>query len=60
GAKQQGIFVIRGEQAKRSEVQVGLSNAAFVEIITNELQEGDKIIVSDMKDFDHLETIEIK
>lgn len=60
GAKKQGIFVVRGEQAKRSEVTVGLSNSAYVEIITNELQEGDKIIVSDMKDYDHLETIEIK
>lgn len=60
GAKQQGVFVVRGEQAKRTEVKIGLSNSAFVEILTDELQEGDKIIVSDMKDFDHLETIEIK
>ena len=60
GAKQQGIFVVNGEQAVRREVQVGLSNMSYVEIITNELQKGDRIIVSDMKDYDHLETIELK
>lgn len=60
GAKQQGIFLVSGDQAKRKEVQVGLTNQAYVELITNELQKGDQIIVSDMEDYDHLETIELK
>lgn len=60
GAKQQGIFVVKGKQAHRKEIQVGLSNMAYVELITNELQKGDQIIVSDMKDYDHLESIELK
>jgi len=60
GAKQQGIYLVRGNQAIRKEIQVGLTNMGYVELITNELQKGDQIIVSDMKDYDHLETIELK
>jgi len=60
GAKLQGLYVVRGEQAIRKEVRIGLTNMSYVELLTNELQKGDQIIVSDMKDYDHLETIELK
>ena len=59
GAVQQGLFVVRGNEAIKVPVSIGLSNIDFVEITSNGLKEGDKVIVSSMSDFEHLEKLEL-
>lgn len=60
GAVEQEVFVLRGEQAIKEKIRVGLTNSDFVEIQSSTLKEGDRVIVSDMKAFDHLDVIELK
>ncbi|MEL7123733.1 MAG: HlyD family secretion protein, partial [Bacteroidota bacterium] len=57
GAVEQNIFVLRGEKAIKESVRVGLVSMDYVEILSNNIQEGDRIIISDMEKYDHLETI---
>jgi HlyD family secretion protein len=44
------VFVVRGEEAVRTQVTIGLSNFEMYEI-TSGLAEGDEVIISDMSDF---------
>jgi len=60
GATQQDIYVIRGEQAEKEKIAVGLTNIDFVEIQSGNLKEGDRVIISDMKAYDHLDVISLK
>lgn len=60
GAMEQHLFAVQGDQAKKKTVQVGLTNVNYVEIIGGDLQAGDQVIISDMKAYDHLETIELQ
>ena len=60
GAKNQDVFVIRGDEAIRTKIIKGLSNSDFVEISGDEIQLGDEIIISDMKDYEHLDRFIIK
>lgn len=59
GSKNQEIFIIREGKAIKTSIVTGLSNATHIEIISG-LQEGDKIIISDMKSYKHLEEFDIK
>jgi len=59
GASAQGVYVVKGDQAIRKEITIGLTNMGMVEITGGDVQEGDQIIVSEMEDYDHLETIEL-
>ena len=59
GASSQGVYVVKGGQAIRKDITIGLTNMGMVEITGGDVQEGDKIIVSEMEDYDHLETIEL-
>lgn len=54
----QQVFVIQGDTASRRQVEVGLQNSNFVEIV-NGLVEGEEIIISDMSDYDHLEQVSV-
>ncbi len=58
GARDQKIFVIKGDKAIARTVQVGLSNFDWVELIG--VQPGEEIIISDTKDFRHLDQFGIK
>ena len=60
GAKQQDVFVIRGSEAQRQSVQIGLTNLDYVELMTNTLRPGDRLIISDMTDYEHLEKIALQ
>ena len=60
GAKEQDLFVIRGDEAIRQRVQIGLTNLDYVEVMTNTLKPGDRIITSDMSDYEHLEKISLQ
>lgn len=56
GGTEQAVFVVRGDKAERRTVSFGDSNFDFVQV-TNGLQPGDEIILTDMKD--HAETREL-
>ncbi len=58
GAKTQYIYVVDGDQATKRRINKGLQNSDYVEILNN-LKDGDKIIISDMEDYDHLESFTI-
>ncbi len=49
GGKRQDLFVVRGDYAEKVDVKIGASNSTYIEIISNQIQVGDQIIVSDMK-----------
>ena len=56
GRKQQAIYVVEKGIAKRREVKIGLSNFDYVEILDN-LKAGEEVIITDMKDYMHLEEV---
>jgi len=58
GRKQQDIYVVENGIAKRREVTIGLSNFDYVEILDN-LKAGEEVIITDMKEYAHLEEIVI-
>ncbi len=58
GSKTQKVFVLEGDQAVRRELAIGLSNAEFVELKGN-IRAGDKIILSDMEDYERFESIDL-
>jgi len=51
--------VVKDGIAKRREVKIGLSNFDYVEILDN-LKAGEEVIITDMKDYVHLEEIVIE
>jgi HlyD family secretion protein len=53
------VFVIRGGQAVRTPVTVGLSSFELYEI-TEGLAEGDEVIISDMSEFRNAEEVKLK
>lgn len=60
GAKEQKVFVVKGDQAIAETVQIGINNIDYIEITSGNLKKGDRIIVSDMAEYDHLDVIELK
>lgn len=60
GAARQNLFVVRGEEAIKTTARVGLIGIDYVELLETDLQEGDRIIISDMERFDHLERIQLQ
>ncbi len=54
GASSQYIYVIKGDKAVKRRISKGLQNSDQVEIVDN-LNIGDRVIISDMEDFDHLD-----
>jgi HlyD family secretion protein len=53
------VFVVRGDRATRTRVELGLSGFDQFEVV-NGLAAGDEVIVSDMKDYLHLQEIRIR
>ena len=60
GGVTQDLFVIQGDKAVKKKINVGLTNADFVEITQGDIKEGDLVILSDMESYDHLDIIELK
>lgn len=58
GGRQQNIFVVNGSKAIKRKVRVGISNADFVELI-GDIKAGERIIISNMKDYDHLDELQL-
>ena len=58
GRKQQFIYVLDEGVAKRRTVNIGLSNFDYVEIL-DQLEAGEEVIITDMKEYEHLEEVVI-
>jgi HlyD family secretion protein len=59
GGKMQSIFVVRDNEVVRTQVGTGLRNGDFVEI-TSGLIAGDRIVISDMEDFERMNSFQLK
>jgi len=59
GGAVQDVFVVRGGKAERRTVRLGLSNFDFIEI-TEGLNPGDSVIISDMSAYKNIRVIDIK
>ena len=53
------VFVIRGQTAVKTEVRVGIANFEYYEVEEG-LIEGDEVIISAVKDYLHLDEVQIK
>jgi HlyD family secretion protein len=52
-------FVLRGDRARRIPIEIGLAGVDDVELLSG-ASEGDEIIISDMKDYLHLEEVRVR
>lgn len=59
GAKEQEVFVVEGGQAVKKKIRLGLVNATTLEVAGGEVREGDRVIISDMEEFAHLEVLQL-
>lgn len=59
GAPIQDMFVLRNGKAIKTSVTKGLNGSDYIEILSG-LEVGDEIIISETKDFDHLDDFQIK
>lgn len=57
GGVSQYLYKVQGNKAIRTTVQLGLRNMDKIEIAGDHLQSGDLVIISDMKDYEHLEVV---
>lgn len=53
------VWVLRGAEAVRTEVRLGVSNAERCEALSG-LAEGDEVVLSEMADFAHLSRVRVK
>jgi HlyD family secretion protein len=58
GATEQ-VFVVQGDHAVRRDVRFGLSGYEFYEVLEG-LDQGEEVILSDMKDYERLERVNFK
>jgi HlyD family secretion protein len=55
----QNVFVINGNSAIRREVSTGLKGAEFIEIKSG-LNQGERVVTSDISSFRHMKQVEIE
>lgn len=60
GGLRQPVFVMRGDEAVKVEVRTGISSGEYIELLTDELKTGDRIIISDTHDFEHLNSMKLE
>lgn len=53
------VFVVRGQIAVKTEVRIGIANFEYYEVEEG-LLDGDEVIISDVKDYLHLDEVQIK
>jgi HlyD family secretion protein len=58
-AGRQDVFVVRGDKAVRTSVRLGLASFEYVEAVEG-LFAGDEVIVSEMRDYAHLNEVRLK
>ena len=59
GRKQEVNYVLENGVAKKRTVNIGLTNFDYIEILDN-LQAGEEVIITDMKDYVHLAEVAIE
>jgi len=59
GGNLQKLFILEGNELVQRELEIGLMNADFVEILSG-AKAGDKIVVSDMKRYENQNTVSVK
>ena len=59
GGQTEEVFVVQGDHAVRRRVRLGLSGDEYYEVLDG-LAPGEVVIVSDMKDYTHLEKVDLK
>jgi len=59
GADSADVFVVRDGRARRTAARWGLRGFDTIEVVSG-LAEGDEVILSDMKDYQHLEQLEVR
>ena len=59
GGQEQQLFVIRGDEAVRTPVRLGLFGREEVEVVSG-LAEGDEVIISDTSQWRHAGTVRVK
>ncbi|WP_353721053.1 efflux RND transporter periplasmic adaptor subunit [Dyadobacter sp. 676] len=59
GKRKQYVYVLENRTARRREIETGLSNFDYVEI-KNGLKPGEKVILTNMNDYEHLEELTIQ
>jgi len=59
GSDEQTVFVLENKTAVARKVNIGESNSDYVEILSG-IKPGEKVITSDMQEFVHLKSIEVK
>ena len=55
----QQVFVVHGDRAQRHARALGVTGADAVEVLDG-LAEGDEVVISDMQDYEHVETIRLR
>ena len=55
----QEIFVLNGDQLEKRILKKGMVGDSYLEIIGGGLEPGDKVIISDMEEYEHLDQIRI-
>jgi HlyD family secretion protein len=58
-AGRQDVFVVRGDKAVRTSVRLGLASFDYVEVAEG-LFPGDEVIVSDMREYAHLDEVRLR
>ena len=58
GGKRQSIFVVRGNEAIRTEIRAGLRNGDYVEI-EGGLKAGDKIVISNTEEYENMSKLQL-
>lgn len=53
------VFVVRGDEVIQTPARIGVSNADFVEL-ENGVRPGDVVVISDMKDYEHVKKLKLK
>jgi HlyD family secretion protein len=59
GGQTEEVFVVQGDHAVRRRVRLGLTGYEFYEVLDG-LAPGEVVIVSEMKDYTHLEKVDLK
>ncbi|GLR17833.1 efflux RND transporter periplasmic adaptor subunit [Portibacter lacus] len=59
GATSLDVFVIDGDRAVKTRITKGLSNSDYVEITSPNIREGQRVIISETEDYDHLNEFKI-
>jgi len=58
GGKRQSVFVVRGNEAIRTEILAGLRNGDYVEL-EGGVKAGDKIVISDTEEYERLSRLQL-